>query len=156
MAGTGFSRADLFLLAAILAVAGVAVSAFLTLQFYTGLGAGACTVNVFWNCETVRNSPFSSFLGIPTAAMGLGGFVILLAISVLGLRGVARLGPLSLDAWFLGFAILGALIGLGLTLVEILVIGAICIFCLSGFVLDLGVLWAAMMARRTSRPASAP
>lgn len=129
------------------------MSAFLTLQFYTGLGSGACTINVFWNCETVRNSPWSSFAGIPTAGAGLGGFVLLLALSVLGLRGVDALGPLSLDDALLAFAVLGALLGSVLTLVEIVVIGAICIFCLSGFVLDLGVLGAAITVRRRSRAA---
>lgn len=154
MARARFSRGDLLLLSAILAAAGLAVSGFLTVQFYTGFGSGACTINLFWNCETVRNSPWSSFAGIPTAAAGLGGFVILLGLSILGLRGVDRIGPLPLDVWLLGFAILGALIGFGLTLVEIFIIGALCIFCLSGFVLDLGVLWAAFTIRR-STPADA-
>ncbi len=155
MARTGFSRADLLLLAAILAAAGAAVSAFLTLQFYTGLGSGACTINVFWNCETVRSSPFSSFAGIPTAGAGLGGFILLLGLAILGLRGLDRLGPFPVDAWLLGFATLGAFIGLGLTLIEIFVIGAICIFCLSGFVLDLGVLWAAGTIWRSGRSSAA-
>ncbi len=151
MAREGLSRGDLLLLAAILAAAGAAVSAFLTVQFYTGLGSGMCTVNVFWNCETVRQSPWSSFAGIPTAAAGLGGFVILLALALMALRGVDRLGPLSADTWLLGFAVLGALIGLVLTLIEIFLIQAVCIFCASGFVLDLGVLAIAVAVWRRAR-----
>ncbi len=131
------------------------MSAFLTLQFYTGLGTGACTINVFLNCETVRNRPWSSFVGIPTAAAGLAGFLLLLARAVAGFRGVERLGPLSIDAWFLGFALLGAAIGAGLTYIEIFVIQALCLFCASGFVLDLGVLATALALRRTSRSAAA-
>ncbi len=154
MAREGLSRGDLLLLAAILAAAGAAVSAFLAVQFYTGFGSGACTINPFWNCETVRNSPWSSFAGIPTAAAGLGGFVILLALAVAGLRGIERLGPLPVDAWLLAFAVLGALIGLGLTLIEIFLIQAVCIFCASGFALDLGVLAIAVLLHRRSKRSS--
>ncbi len=154
MAQGGFSRGDILVLAAILAAAGAAVSAFLTVQFYTGLASGTCTISAFWNCETVRYSPWSSFAGIPTAAAGLGGFLVLLGLAILGVRGVDRLGPLSIDAWLLGFAILGALIGLVLTLIELFLINAVCIFCASGFVLDLGVLAVAVVLYRGSRRAA--
>ena len=147
------SRGDLLLLAALLAAAGVAVSAFLTWQYYTGEASGVCDVNSFWNCTVVRQSPWSSFGGIPTSAAGLGGFVVLLALAVLGLRGIELPGPWSTDAWLLGFAVLGALIGLGLTYLELFVIGAVCIFCATGFAMDLGVLAVAVGLRRSSRRA---
>lgn len=151
MAREGLSRGDLLVLAVILAAAGSAVSAFLTVQFYTGLGSGACTINVFLNCETVRSSPWSSFAGVPTAAAGLAGFAVLLGLAILGLRGRETVGPLSVDAWLLVFAILGALIGAGLTYIELFLIVALCIFCAAGFTLDLGVLGVAAVLWRRSR-----
>jgi uncharacterized membrane protein len=140
MAREGLSRGDLLLLAAILAAAGIVVSAFLTWQWYTGAASGACDISSFFSCSTVRNSPWASVAGIPTSAAGLGGFVVLLGLSVAALRGMDSLGPWSADAWLLGFAVLGALVGLGLTYLELFVIGAVCVFCAAGFALDLGIL----------------
>lgn len=155
MAREGLSRGDWLLLAAILSAAGAAVSALLTWQWYTGQASGVCDVSPFWNCTIVRNSTWSSFAGIPTATAGLAGFVILLGLSVAALRGIDRLGPWSTDAWLLAFAVLGALIGLGLSLIEVFVISAVCIFCATGFALDLGVLGVAVVLRRQSRRSEA-
>ncbi len=151
MAGPRLSRGDLLLLVGVLAVAGAGVSAFLTWQWYTGGASGLCDVSNYFSCSTVRESPYASVGGIPTSTVGLVGFVILLGLSVAALRGVEALGPWSVDAWLLGFAILGALVGLGLTFLEVFVINAVCIFCAAGFALDLGILGLAGMLRRRTR-----
>ncbi len=154
MAGGRLSRGDLLLLVALLAVAGAGVSAFLTWQWYTGGASGLCDVSNYFSCSTVRESPYASFDGVPTATIGLAGFVVLAFLSVAALRGVDRLGPWSVDAWLLGFAGLGALVGMGLTLIEVFVIDAVCVFCAAGFALDLGILGLAVVLRR--RPGSTP
>ena len=112
MAREALSRGDLLLLASVLAAAGVGVSALLTWQWFTGGGSSACDLTNFFSCTAVRESPYASFAGIPTASVGLAGFVILLALSMAGFRGVESLGPWSVDAWLLLFAVLGALAGL--------------------------------------------
>lgn len=148
MARDGLSRGDWLLLSAVLAAAGAAVAAYLTWQWYAAVDSPWCSPNDFFNCDTVRKSVYSAIAGMPTATVGLGGFVLLLALSTLGLLGWQRLGPFALDAWLLGFAGLGAVLGFGLTLIEIFVIHAVCILCATGFALDLGVLAVAVAVRR--------
>lgn len=150
MAREGLSRGDLLLLGAVLSAAGAGISAYLTWAKIASSISAVCNVNAFVNCEVVLVSPYSSFLGIPTATVGLGGFLILLSLFLLGFRGRERIGPLSVDTWVLGFAALGALAGLGLTFIEVFVIQAICLFCVAGFVLDLAVLGTAYLLRRKS------
>lgn len=148
MARERLSRGDLLLFGALLSLAGLADSAYLTWLKLTGTTTSVCNINSFINCEVVQSSPYSSFLGIPTAALGLGGFLILVVLFALAFRGTERVGPWPADAWLLLFAILGALIGLGLTLLEVFVIQAICLFCIAGFALDLGILAIVLGLRR--------
>ncbi len=150
MARERLSRGDLLLLAAILALAGVVVAAYLTYEHFVSYSSSFCDINSFWNCTAVGQSPYGALAGIPTSTIGLAGFVILLGLAVAAFRGVDRIGPWSVDRWLLVFAIVGALIGFGLTLIEIFVIHAVCILCATGFGLDLGVVAVAVALRRTS------
>lgn len=137
----------------VLAAAGVFVSALLSWQWYTGEASGVCDINNYFSCTAVRESPYASFAGVPTSFVGLGGFAILLLLSVAAFRGVDTLGPWPIDAWILLFAVLGALVGFALTLVEVFVIDAVCVFCATGFALDLSILAVAGTLRRQARSA---
>lgn len=148
MARQGFSRGDLLLLGAILSAAGAAVSAYLVWEWYAAANSTVCDFNNYFSCTAVRQSAYSSLWGIPTATVGLAGFLILLALFVLAFRGADRLGPWPVDLWLILFASLGALVGLGLSFLEVFVIRAICIFCAAGFALDLGALGIAGVLRR--------
>lgn len=153
MAGERLSRGDLLLLVAVLAVFGIAVSGYLAWQWYASESASWCDLSSYLNCTKVRDSPWAAVAGIPTAFVGVGGFGILLAFAMLALRGTERIGQWSVDGGLLAFAIVGALTGLGLTFVEIFVIQAICILCVIGFALDLGILgiaWTLSGSVRTS------
>ena len=130
----------MLLLVAVLAAFGIVVSVYLTYQWYEHATASWCDLDPFWSCTAVRNSPFAAVAGIPTANVGTVGFAVILVLGILGLRGVDRLGPLSVDRWLLLFAAAGALVGLGLTLIEIFVIQAVCLLCVIGFAIDLGIL----------------
>lgn len=150
MAREPLSRGDLLLLVVLLAAAGIGDAAYLAYEWYLPAGQQVCDINPFINCTTVRLSVYSSFLGVPTALFGLAGFAVLLVLALLAFRGVERLGPWSVDRWLLAFASLGAVLGLGLTLIEIFVIGAICLFCVFGFAVDLAALYlVAVPLRRT-------
>ena len=143
------SRGDLLLLVAVLAVFGVVDAAYLTWEWYAAPSASFCDLNSYWSCSEVRNSPFASIGGVvPTSVIGLGGFLLLLFVAVLGLRGGERLWRWTLDAWLLLLALAGAGIGIGLTLLEVFVIYAVCLLCLIGFLLDLGILAAAIVLYR--------
>src|SRR5690349_10360078 len=43
---------------------------------------GYCTVNLFFSCSAVDQSAFSSTLGIPDWAIGIAGYVALLALDI--------------------------------------------------------------------------
>lgn len=148
MATTSLQRGDLLMLVAVLAAVGVADAAYLTYEWY--VPANFCDISPTLNCSKVRASPYAVIGGVPTAVVGLGGFLILLGLAALGLRGVPSLWRWSTDQWLLAFALLGAAIGVVLTLVEIFLIGAICILCVVGFALDLGIVGLAVMLRRAA------
>jgi uncharacterized membrane protein len=82
------------------------------------------------DCNSVQQSPFAKFLGIPVGILGLVGYLALMATWV-----ARRFGPTSfagytsLVAW--GMALLGTLFGIYLTFLEPFVIGATCVWCIT-------------------------
>lgn len=148
MAREQLSRGDRLVLVAILASAGAVVAAYLTYEWYVAFSSPFCDITSYFNCTKVGRSPFAAIGGVPTAVIGLAGFLILLGLSILAFRGVERIGPWSTDAWILLFAVVGSLVGLGLTFIEIFVIEAVCVLCTAGFALDLGILATAWSLRR--------
>ena len=144
------SRGDLLLLIAVLSAFGVVTSAYLTWQWYEAASSTWCDLDAYFSCTRVRESPYASVAGIPTSTVGLLGFAILLALASARLRGVATVGPWSTEGWLLGFSLVGTGLGVGLTLIEIFVIQAICILCLVAFALGLGALAAVAIIGRTS------
>lgn len=151
MTRESFSRGDLLLLTAIFSAAGAAVAAYLAYEWYAAFNSSVCDINSYFSCRAVGQSSYASIAGVPTALVGLGGFVILLGLSLGAFRGVERIGLWSTDSWILLFASLGALVGLGLSYLEVFVIQAVCILCATGFALDLGILAVAAVLRRKSR-----
>lgn len=148
MARERLSRGDLLLLAAIFAAGGAAVAAYLTYEKLVSFASSFCDVNDYFNCTTVGGSAYAAIGGVPTATIGLAGFLVLLGLCVAAFRGTSRIGPWAVDFWILLFASLGALVGLGLTIIEIVVIHAVCLLCAAGFALDLGILATAVVLRR--------
>lgn len=105
----------------VVCVAGIAISLYLTWSYAMG-SAPAC-VGGSGGCETVQSSPYSRLLGIPVAALGLGGYAALLLSAAL--RGVAGI----LSGLFL--ALLGVLYSGYLTWLEVFAIEALCQWCLA-------------------------
>jgi uncharacterized membrane protein len=141
------SRGDRLLLVAALSAFGVLNASYLTWQWYEAASASWCDIDSFFSCTRVRESPWSAIGGIPTATVGVAGFAALLLLAVFGLRGTENLGPWSVDRWLLVFAVAGAGVGAGLTVVEVLVIQAVCVLCVFGFALDLAILGLAVTLR---------
>ncbi len=129
---------------AALALAGVAVAGYLTWVHYAGLqpvcagGSGGC--------ERVQSSDYAVFAGIPVAALGLAGYLALLATLAL------PEDPGRTAATFLALA--GAAFSAYLTYVELLVIEAICQWCVvSSLVMTaLATVSVARMLRVEKRP----
>lgn len=69
--------------AALTALAGLFVSAYLWLFKLGLIGTLSCGTG---GCETVQLSPFSRFAGVEVAAIGVAGYTVLLALSLLSLQ----------------------------------------------------------------------
>jgi vitamin-K-epoxide reductase (warfarin-sensitive) len=115
----------LFLAIAVLAVAGVVVSAVSLQRHYAKSATAFCEVGERFNCDIVNRSEYSSVMGIPVAAIGVAGYGVLLALAtVYRSRGETPLRLLAAALAGLGFA-------LYLTYIEGRVLDTWCILCLS-------------------------
>jgi uncharacterized membrane protein len=108
-------------------IAGVAISVYLTVVHYAGF-APACPVSGPINCEAVLSSPFAVIAGttIPTSAAGIVWFAVSAALS---LRPFGRTQ--------LGWSALGLFAVLYLVFIEIVRLGAVCLWCTAAHVLVL-------------------
>lgn len=128
---------------AILAAAGVAVSAVSLERHYAKSATAFCEVGERFNCDIVNRSEYSSVMGIPVAGIGVVGYGVLLTFATL-YRSRAET-PLRL----LGAALVGLGFALWLTYVEAYVLGTWCILCLSslGLIAGIAVLAGVVKAR---------
>ena len=81
------------------------------------------------DCNTVQQSEYASLFGIPLGVLGIGGYLIILAVWLLARFAAPRpaaLGTLALFSLALG----GTLFSIYLTFLEPFVIGATCAWCL--------------------------
>jgi uncharacterized membrane protein len=104
-----------------LCVAGAAVSAYVLSSRWSD-AALICSTG---GCETVQSSPYAELLGLPVAALGLGGFLLIGALAQIGRPvavAVAGAAALALAAVvFSGY----------LLVIQLAVIGAVCDWCLA-------------------------
>jgi uncharacterized membrane protein len=114
------------MVAALLALIGFFVALYLTLYKTGTIGSISCSIG---SCETVNTSRWSTLLGLPVAAWGLGFYVSALTVAIVGSsdRWADERGPavvlVALSGW-------GVLFSLWLTYLELFVIHAICMWCL--------------------------
>jgi vitamin-K-epoxide reductase (warfarin-sensitive) len=115
----------LFLAIAILAVAGMAVSAVSLQRHYAKSASAFCDLGEKFNCDIVNRSEYSSVMGIPVAGIGVAGYGMLLALAT-AYRSRANT-PMRL----LAAAAAGLAFALYLTYVEGFVLDTWCILCLA-------------------------
>jgi uncharacterized membrane protein len=106
-------RLTLTLLAAI----GMALSSAALKEHYN-VGASPCSINDRWDCGAVNHSPYADIHGVPVAAIGIGGYLLL---AILVWTGPVQLLLVSAGA-ALGFS-------LQLTALEASVLQVWCIYC---------------------------
>jgi uncharacterized membrane protein len=126
------------LAAALLALAGAAIAAYLTYAWYAEATI-ACTSG---GCETVQSSSYAKLAGIPVPVLGLLGYLGILAAALVPGESAATVGAALALA---GLAFSGYLL-----LVQILAIGAFCVWCLASDLVML-LLAAATVARLRAR-----
>jgi uncharacterized membrane protein len=109
----------------ILAVLGIIVSSLALREHYRTYGDSPCSINERWDCGVVNHSPYAMRFGIPVAAFGIAGYILMGALSYL------RSYRLLLVPTFAGLAY-----SLYLANIEANVLGVWCIYC----VISLGII----------------
>lgn len=114
----------LFLLIAILSIAGVIDSGVAMQRHFAKSSTRFCDFNQKFSCDIVNRSEYSTLLGIPVALIGVAGYALLFVLSTL-LRRRDETPNRLLIAALAGFAF-----ALYLTYVEAYVLTTWCILCL--------------------------
>ncbi|HTT68047.1 MAG TPA: vitamin K epoxide reductase family protein [Gemmatimonadales bacterium] len=137
--------------AAALALVGLLVSAYLLLYKLGLVGTLKCVGS--GGCERVNTSRYATLLGLPVAAYGVAGYVVLLAVALYGLREDQASLPQA-TRWLAALAALGVLFSLYLLALELFVIHAVCLWCsVSGLVIvAIFVVSAAALAKASPAP----
>ncbi len=102
----------------LLAALGMIVSALALREHYRTEGDSPCSINERWDCGIVNHSPYAMLAGIPVAALGIAGYLL---IGALAWRRAYR----SL----LAAALAGLAFSLYLARIEAHVLGVWCIYC---------------------------
>ncbi|HEY0005610.1 MAG TPA: vitamin K epoxide reductase family protein [Pyrinomonadaceae bacterium] len=111
-----------FIMAALLALLGLADAVYLTVNHLTGQSV-RCTITT--GCDEVLGSPYAVIAGIPLAAIGAASYFFVFSLAVLVLFGYARARlPLRLLVALMLF------VTLWLLYLQAFVIGHFCQYCL--------------------------
>ena len=110
---------------AVLAVAGIAVSALSLERHYAKSASAFCDISERFNCDIVNRSEYSTVMGIPVAGIGIVGYGLLLALVTI------YRSRSETPTWLLVVAVAGLGFALYLTYVEGYVLETWCILCLS-------------------------
>lgn len=131
----------------ILAILGIIVSSLALREHYREYGDSPCSINEHWDCGVVNHSPYAMLGPIPVAAVGILGYILMVALAFL------RSYRLLLVPTFAGLAF-----SLYLAHIEKDILGVWCIYC----VISLGIIslmslftLGAVVAQFVRRPSSA-
>lgn len=132
---------------ALLAMGGLILALYLALYKMGMIGELTCSVG---SCETVQLSKWATFLGLPVAVWGVGAYLAVLALALVGLqpawlesRTISWL-QVGLNAWNVAFSA-------WLTYLELFVIEAICMWCVISAVLMVIILGLSLIDLRAVR-----
>ena len=119
----------------VLCILGIGVASYLT---WTHLAGADPYCGSAHGCAEVQNSSYSEVAGIPVAIVGLMGYLILLALSLLHGRISAEI-EFYLPVLSFGTALIGVLYSAYLTYLEAFVILAWCYWCLTSAVVIVAI-----------------
>ncbi len=119
----------LFVLIAVLSIAGVIVSAVSLQRHYAKSATNFCDFSQKFSCDIVNRSEYSEIMGIPVAGLGVAGYAALLVLSTFW-RSRAETPTRILIA-----ALAGLAFALYLTYIEAYVLTTWCILCVGSLVI---------------------
>ncbi len=136
----------LYLIIAVLSLAGAVVSAVSLQRHYAKSDTAFCDISEQFNCDIVNRSEWSTLAGIPVAAIGVAGYLALFILSTLRRSRPETAGLL------LAAAVVGFVYALYLTYIEAYQLMTWCILCVaSQIIIFMIALLAAIVKWRTSK-----
>lgn len=102
----------------ILAILGIVASSLALKVHYDDPGKEPCSINDKWDCGVVNHSPYAMVHGVPVAAIGVAGYLLIAAL------GLARRKALLLISVLIGLAF-----ALYLSNIEAHVLEVWCLYC---------------------------
>ena len=109
----------------ILSILGIIVSSLALREHYREYGDSPCSINEHWDCGVVNHSQYAVRFGIPVAAIGIAGYLLMAALAYL------RSYRLLLVPTFAGLTF-----SLQLANIEAHILEVWCIYC----VISLGII----------------
>ena len=108
-------------------------------------GAGGSSFCQAGGCDLVSQGEYAEVRGIPVAGLGLGGYLALLALTLMA----AALGGRSLMWGIVGISGVGVVVSAFLVYLQVAVIGAICSWCVvSAFTMTLIFIISSVVLRK--------
>jgi len=135
------------MIVAALALAGIFISLYLTLYKLGVIGELSCSIG---SCETVNTSKWSTFLHLPVALWGLLFYIEVFVISLVGTIPRFENEPF-VSVLLVAEAAIGVLFSAWLTYLELAVIHAICIWCVTSAVVVTAILFVSFADLRDTR-----
>jgi uncharacterized membrane protein len=135
------------MIVAALALAGIFISLYLTLYKLGVIGELTCSIG---SCETVNTSKWSTFLHLPVAMWGLLFYLEVFAIAVVGTTPRFE-NEVLVSILLVADAAIGVVFSAWLTYLELAVIHAICIWCVTSAGIVVAILIVAVADLRELR-----
>ncbi|MHB1326322.1 MAG: vitamin K epoxide reductase family protein [Thermoleophilia bacterium] len=110
-----------------LALAGIADSAYALKQHYAPPDSSGCDFNATVSCTAVNQSEYSAVMGVPVAAIGIAGYLLLALLAATAMTGKAFSRQAMLLLPLISLAALT--VALFLTYIELFLLKAVCPLC---------------------------
>jgi len=128
----------------VFAVFGIIVSGLALKVHFDDPGKEPCSINDKWDCGVVNHSPYAVIFGVPVAAIGIAGYLL-----------IALLAFLRRPALLLPFVLAGLAFALYLTHIEAHVLEVYCLYCvisqgIIAVITLLALVWSAWSKRRAA------
>ena len=106
-----------------------------------------CAISEKVNCDTVAESEYSIFLGLPNAVWGVAGYLLMAALALWGLTR-ARLSRDWPAGLLLALSAFSVAVSIVLAVIGELVIRSLCIMCMASWAASLGLFVLALVMAR--------
>ncbi len=145
MTETGARNNVLFMLIAILSLAGIVDSAIALQRHYAKSDTNFCDFSKKFSCDIVNRSEYSTMAGIPVAGIGVAGYAALFVLATF-----LKSRP-ETPTRLLAASLAGLVFALYLTYVEAYELTTWCILCVGSLVLILLITNFALLVKLRSR-----